>query len=93
MSGLQAECAAAGLDERKVTALASRLARAARDARKMGLTVFGGSGAGSLRWRKPGETNPRLAPLVVAHIDGFNFDGGDGAEHQDEDGLWRGEDG
>lgn len=76
----------AGLDRKKVESIARRLSRAALDARKLGLHVFGGSGNGSLRFNDDsGEPN-----LVIAHIDG-PFDGGDGAERQDENGLWRGE--
>jgi hypothetical protein len=85
-------CDSADLDRSRVASIARRLAKAAADARAMGLVVFGGSGSGSLRWRDPFETNIRRGPLVVAHL-GNNFDGGDGAEHPDESGLLRGEDG
>lgn len=87
------ECARAGLDPKKVASIARRIAAAAKDAKDLGLTVFGGSGSGSLRWHDPMSNNPRLGPLVVAHMPGGNFDGGDGAEHPDEYGLMRGEDG
>lgn len=88
---LDDECRRAELDPRKVEAIARRLERAAADARRLGLTVFGGSGLGSLRWHDPISNDVRQGPLVVAHMRGDNFDGGDGAEHQDDFGLTRGE--
>lgn len=93
MGALDQECRRAGLDPAKISRLANRLGRAAKDAHSLGLTIFGGSGAGSLRWSDPYETDARAAPFVVAHIPGFNFDGGDGAEAPDENGLMRGEHG
>lgn len=91
MSVCEEECNRAGLDKAKVAALARRLSRAAKDADAMGLTIFGGSGSGSLRWRDPYSNDRFSGPLVVAHIRGWNFDGGDGAEREDEYGLLRGE--
>lgn len=93
MSALEEECERAGLDPRKVASIARRLSAAAKDAKALGLTIFGGSGMGSLRWHDPYENDPRKGPLVVAHLAGGNFDGGDGAEHPDDFGLMRGEDG
>lgn len=90
---LDDECERAGLDPKRVASIARRLGSAAKDAKALGLTVFGGSGSGSLRWHDPDANEHRSGPLVVAHIGGGNFDGGDGAEHQDEFGLTRGEDG
>lgn len=88
---LEEECEFARLDPKKVAGVARRLERAAADAKKMGLTVFGGSGSGSLRWHDEGGNDPRQGPLVVAHMQGGNFDGGDGAEREDELGMMRGE--
>lgn len=83
MSENEAECRAAGLDPAQVKRLAAGLSRCGRDADLMGLTVFGGSGSGSLR---------HGSQLVVASIEGPNcWDGGDGACRRDEDGLMRGE--
>jgi hypothetical protein len=93
MSVLEEECERAGLDRAKVASIVRRLNSAAKDAKALGLTIFGGSGTGSLRWRDPDENDVYQGPLVVAHIRGGNFDGGDGAEHPDEFGLMRGEDG
>ena len=84
------ECIAAGLDPKRVNTLAQRLSAVARDAKKMGLTIFGGSGTGTLRINdKPHDSYSR--PLVVAILDG-HWDGGDGGYGvRDEDGLMRGE--
>lgn len=85
------ECERAGLDQRKVASLVRRLNAAAKDAKAMGLTIFGGSGTGSLRWRDPYDNDAYRGPLVVAFLAGGNFDGGDGACAEDELGLMRGE--
>jgi hypothetical protein len=81
----EAECRALGLDPDEVERIARRLDRAARDARKLGLEVFGGS-SGSLRSITSGK------PLVVAEITGGTWNGGDGATmRDDDDGLTYGE--
>ena len=49
----------------EVRKLMLRLNRAGRDAKRLGLSIFGGSGSGSLR-----ESNQ----LVVASLDGHNCD-------------------
>lgn len=79
------ECLAAGLDPKEVKKLASRLDRLARDAAKLGLTVFGSTNSGSLRFPDP------KGDLIVAAATGGNWDAGCGAEKIDEDGLIRGE--
>lgn len=79
------EIEAAGLDVEEVKRIARGLERYAKQAQAMGMIVFGGSGSGSLRARDGQEQC-----LVLAHISG-QWDGGDGAEELDEDGLWRGE--
>lgn len=80
------ECYAAGLDPREVQRIASGLARWAKKADRLGLTIFGGAGNGSLRAYDGKERR-----LVVCSSLGLNFDGGDGAEMADENGLMRGE--
>jgi hypothetical protein len=68
-------CAQFGLDAERVLRIARRLARAAHDARALGLTVFGGSGVGSLRSYAAGSgTDAEVARL------GPGFDGGDGGD-------------
>jgi hypothetical protein len=81
------ECEAAGLDFKTVDRIAKRLERAGRDAAKLGLTVFGGAGSGSLRIR-PDPLGPQL---IIADINGGSWDGGDGAERYGDDGLKWGE--
>lgn len=86
MSAYENECVAAGLDIKKVEALAKRLERAGLDAEKLGLFIFGGSGSGTLRFSRQDK-----APLIIADWLGGNFDGGDGAEDEDDEGLAVGE--
>ncbi len=81
----EAECEAAGLDYDEVRKLASRLERAGKDAQKLGLHIFGGSGRGTLRFDTP------EGPLVVCAITEGSWDGGDGGTSPDENGLERGE--
>lgn len=83
---MEAECRHAGLDPKRVERIARRIARAMAEAEEMGVFLFGGSGSGSLRY----DAGDRRAPLVVATMSGM-YDGGDGACHEDEDGLMRGE--
>ncbi|MDU4254589.1 hypothetical protein [Pseudomonas sp.] len=79
------ECRAAGLDPAEIARIARGLSRYAKEAQRLGLCVFGGSGSGSLRY----DDYPR-GNLIVADLDGI-FDGGDGASCPDSDGLLRGE--
>lgn len=79
------ECRAAGLDPAEVAKIARGLSRYARQAEALGLCVFGGSGAGELRF-----DDHQGGALVVAALDGV-YDGGDGATEVDADGLLRGE--
>lgn len=67
------KCRAFGIDPARVEAIARRLSSAAVEARRLGLTVFGGSGSGVLRVMGGGAQNN------VAELDG-NFDGGDGGD-------------
>lgn len=79
------ECLAAGLDPKEVARIARGLSRYAKQAEALGIEIFGGTGTGSLRAddNSPGR-------LVLAELDGY-FDGGDGGQHQDDEGLLRGE--
>lgn len=79
------ECAAAGVNPKQVDSIARRLSRAAKDAAALGITIFGGSGTGSLR------QHDARGPLILAELDGACWDGGDGAASTDVDGLLRGE--
>lgn len=79
------EIEAAGLDVDEVKRIAKGIEKYAKQAKAMGMIVFGGSDYGSLRARDGQEQC-----LILAHISG-HWDGGDGAEELDEDGLWRGE--
>lgn len=80
------ECIAAGLDPKEVEKIAKGLSRYARQAKKIGMHIFGGgSYSGSLRVWEDGKGS-----LVVADLDG-SYEGGDGATFNDEDGLLRGE--
>lgn len=67
------KCQEFGLDVKRVESIARRLSKAGAEARKMGLTVFGGSGTGALRTAGGGYQNN------VAYLDG-HFDGGDGGD-------------
>ncbi len=86
MSYVNKECCdAAGLDPKEVLRIANGLSRYARQAKASGMTVFGGTGTGSLRFDDGGD-----GALIVAELEGY-FDGGDGGECQTTDGLIRGE--
>lgn len=87
----EAECEAAGLDLKEVEKLLRRMERVAKDAKAMGLTIFGGAGSGSFRFRDR-STNSLVGPLIVASILNGSWDGGDGGDGLDYgDGLIRGE--
>lgn len=84
-----AECDAAGIDPDKIRSIARRLSSAGRDARALGVTIFGGSGSGTLRiHQNPGDST--VGALVLADLDG-QYDGGDGGCVARADGLLRGE--
>jgi hypothetical protein len=80
------ECIVAELDHKEVKRIATGLSRYAKQAEALGLTIFGGSGAGTLRI----SDNSGFGPLIVAELDG-PFSGGDGATFEEADGLLRGE--
>lgn len=91
MHAYENECEAAGLDPKEVERIAKGLSRYARQADKLGIGIFGGSGSGSLRFRdEAGKNIEDGRALVIADIDG-QFDGGDGACDDAADGLLRGE--
>jgi hypothetical protein len=79
------ECDAAGLDTKEVERIARGISRYTKQAQKLGIQVFGGTGSGSLRF-----DDGNGGRLVVADLDG-NFDGGDGGTVDSGDGLLRGE--
>ncbi|URC22859.1 hypothetical protein KASHIRA_02850 [Serratia phage vB_SmaM-Kashira] len=81
------ECLAAGLDPKEVDKIARGLSRYGKMAKDLGISVFGGSGSGSLRFN---QMNGK-PELIVADLVGGIFDGGDGATDYDSDGLRRGE--
>lgn len=67
-------CVVMGLDPKKVASIARRISKVALEAQTMGLTIFGGSGTGTLRhWGEHGQE------AEVADLDGM-FDGGDGGD-------------
>lgn len=80
------ECKAADVDSKEVEKIAKGLSRYAKQAEKLGLTIFGGSGSGSLRI----ADDTGFGELVVGELEG-RFDGGDGATSFHQDGLQRGE--
>jgi hypothetical protein len=80
------ECLAAGLDPKEVERIAKGISRYAKQAKTLGITVFGGS-SGRLDFDDKGTGNE---PLVIASLDGL-FDGGCGSTDTDENGLIRGE--
>jgi len=80
---LDDECEAAGLDPKEVERVARNLSKWGKEAKKLGLTIFGGC-TGSLR------TSYVIEQLIVASIAG-NYDGGDGACGENEQGLMVGE--
>jgi hypothetical protein len=82
------ECEKAGISLKDIERISKGLSRYGRQAEKLGITIFGGSGTGTLRIHDANEVEGRA--LVLANIDG-DYDGGDGSEREDEDGLIRGE--
>jgi len=81
------ECRAAGLDPKVIEKLAARLKRSGDKAGRLGLLIFGGSGAGELRY----TDDRNKGDLKVASFGGNVWDGGDGADKDWGDGLLRGE--
>lgn len=84
------ECEKAGLDAHEVRRIAAGLSRYAKQAENLGITVFGGSGEGTLRFNDQSPTMVDAQSLIIAVLDG-QFDGGDGGWIPCEDGYRRGE--
>jgi hypothetical protein len=78
------ECIKAGLDYEEVKRIAKGLSRYAKQAEKLGLTIFGGS-SGRLEFDDNGNG---YNSLVIAILDG-RYDGGCGGTHVDDEGLER----
>lgn len=70
-------CEEFGLDPKRVQSIARRISKAAEEAEELGLTVFGGSGTGCLRYGPAEVQGPGRSE--VATLDG-KFDGGDGGD-------------
>jgi hypothetical protein len=70
-------CEKHGIDPKAVRSIARRISKAAKEADALGITVFGGSGSGSLRLRGAEKQGP--GESEVAWLEG-DFDGGDGGD-------------
>lgn len=84
-SANKSECIAAGLDPKEIDRIAKGISRYAKQAQKLRIQIFGGGAGGHLRFNDGGNGD-----LIIASLDG-SFDGGDGANVPDENGLLRGE--
>jgi len=80
------ECEKAGIDPDAVIPIARAIQRWVNLANELGLTVFGGSCGGSLRY----SDDPNKGDLIVAEMGG-QWDGGAGNCWEREDGYVRGE--
>jgi phosphoribosylaminoimidazole (AIR) synthetase len=80
------ECKKAGIDIKKVESIAKRIARAASEAKELGISIFGGS-SGMLRFHE----GPDKGDLILANISEGIWDGGCGAHGKSIDGYIRGE--
>jgi len=88
------ECDVTGINPEKLRSVARRLNQAVRDLDKLGLLVFGGSGNGTIRVPGTGDdslSSTHCGNIIVAYLDGTNWDGGDGGAGDGSDGLRRGE--
>lgn len=91
----KAECAAAGLDPKKVESIARRLSKLSLESDELGLTIFGGDSSGSLLMQgseiegRHRDSGGGSGELVVANIGGTNWDGGCSESAIGEDGLIR----
>lgn len=84
-----AECEKAGIDPKDIERIIRGLEKYGRQAEKIGVTIFGGSGSGTLRIHD--SNGPESMPLILGSILGGSFDGGDGSECEDDEGFMRGE--
>ena len=89
MSVNEAECVKAGVDPLEIDRIARGLTRYAKQAEKLGVTIFGGTGSGTLRIYD--DNSPGALPLILGYADAGYWDGGCGAECEDDEGLMRGE--
>lgn len=80
----ESECEAMDIDPKAVEKLARRFEKLAKDAGQYGITIFCGSGS-SLRFYDT------TGPVILAHLDSPNLDGGAGDAMPGADGLMRGE--
>lgn len=76
------ECEAAGISQKDVAAIKRRLECVCRDAKRLGISVFMGQ---SSTLRKSGST------LILAPLNVYNCDGGDGGCEEGPEGLLHGE--
>ena len=87
------ECEYVGLVSDDVEKIVKGIAKYAKMADKLGLQIFaegtGGKGSASLRFRSNDRADN--GDIVVAHITDGNWDGGDGATREDDNGILRGE--
>lgn len=84
------EIEAAGFSEqesKRIKSIARRISKAALEAEKMGIEVFGGSSSGTLRFNDSDELG---RGLILAELSG-RWDGGEGGTCEDNNGLLRGE--
>ena len=79
------ECEKAGINPKIVAAIAKRIESVCKDAERFGISVFMGSYS-SLRFNDGGDNL-----LILAHLNVFNCDGGDGGSDRHIDGYERGE--
>ena len=84
----KSECSKAGLDEKRIAALARIIEKAARELHGIGVCIFGASTHGSLRFSDGDAT--KYGELILASMGGL-WDGGNGACWHKDDGLLRGE--
>lgn len=83
----EAECIAANLNPEEVERISKGLARYFKQAAKLGLMSFGGTGSLTLRH----DDGSPLGALIVSCVYEGLVDGGDGSYSPEEDGLLRGE--
>jgi hypothetical protein len=88
------ECNAAGIDPEEVRRIAKGVEKYGRQARKLGIEFFGGSGICTMRFadEKSRNADRKHGKLIIATLLGFSCDGGDGGNQPyPPDGLNRGE--
>ena len=84
------ECEAAGLDPKEVARIARGIERYVKQAKKLGLTVFGGGTSGSLRFTD--ERAMKWGNVIVVYFTEGYWNGGDGGLSSAKgEGLRRGE--